>query len=415
MDNLEKVVIIGGGLAGAKTAEALRKKGFAGTIDLVDGEDHLPYERPPLSKTYLAGEEPFEKALVHTGDWYGAHEVTLHQNRRATGIDIQARTVALDDGQVLPYDKLVLATGSAARHLPLEGAEASNVHYLRTVDDAEAIRATFGVGRRLVLIGGGWIGLEVAAVARTAGTAVTILEAGKLPLIQVVGEEVAEVFANLHRRHGVDLRTNVKVVGIETCDGMATGVRLEDGEVVEADAIVIGIGTVPRLDLAGDAGLAVDNGVLVDAELRTSDPDIFAVGDIANQDHPILGYRVRVEHWATALNQPKTVATTILGQSTPYTELPYFYTDQYGREGNYELSCEYIGHVAQGVETRLVVRGDLDSLEFVAFWLDLDNHLLAVMPVNTWDVIDQVKGLIADRRMVDPAKLANSEVPYSSL
>ncbi|GAA4483410.1 NAD(P)/FAD-dependent oxidoreductase [Microbacterium panaciterrae] len=407
MSTTENIVIIGGGLAGAKTAEALRDGGHAGRVTLIAAEDHLPYERPPMSKDYLAGKAAFDSAVVHPQSWYDGHDVTLRQGVRATAIDTAAHQVTLDDGTTLPYDKLVLATGSTVRKLPLDGADADNVHYLRTVEDADAIRAAFGPGRRLVIIGGGWIGLEVTAAARASDTTVTILEGAELPLLRVLGPTIAQVFADLHTAHGVEVRTGVQIAGIDTVDGHATGVRLQDGEVVPADAIVIGIGVRPVTDLAEAAGIAVDNGVLVDASLRTSDPDVYAVGDIANHDHPVLGHRVRVEHWATALNQPAAAVAALLGGSTPYTELPYFYTDQY------DLGSEYIGHASS--DDRVVVRGDLATREFVAFWLDEEDRILAAMNVNVWDVIDQIKPLIAEHRVVDPVLLADPAVPYDQL
>ncbi|GGF32547.1 pyridine nucleotide-disulfide oxidoreductase [Microbacterium sorbitolivorans] len=408
MSTPENVVIIGGGLAGAKTAEALREREYAGAVTLVAAEEQLPYERPPLSKDYLAGKAPFDDAAVHTAEWYTDNRVDLRLGVRATGIDAADHRVTLDDGTALPYDKLVLATGSAVRRLPLDGADAENVHYLRTVEDSDAIRASFGDGKRLVIIGGGWIGLEVASSARAAGTTVTVLEGSSLTLLRVLGDEVARVFAGLHRSNGVDLRTEAKVSGIVTDGGRATGVRLEGGETIPADAIVIGIGVSPVTEIAEAAGLAVDNGVLVDASLRTSDPDVYAVGDIANHDHPVLGHRIRVERWATALNQPAVAAAALLGDDVEYTELPYFFTDQY------DLGCEYIGH-ANGAESEVVIRGDLESREFVAFWLDEHAHIQAAMNVNVWDVIDEIKPLIAERRVVDPKRLADPAVPFARL
>jgi len=408
MSTSERIVIIGGGLAGAKTAEALRNHGHTGSVTLIAAEHHLPYERPPMSKDYLAGKVPFDSAVVHAQSWYDEQHVVLRQGVSATAIDTGAHSVTLDDGTSLPYDKLVLATGSAVRTLPIDGADADNVHYLRTVEDADAIRATFGPGKRLVVIGGGWIGLEVTAAARAADTTVTILEGLELPLLRVLGPTIAQVFADLHVAHGVELRTAVRIAAIDTSGPHATGVRLEGGEVIPADAIVIGVGVSPVTDLAEAAGIAVDNGVLVDGSLRTSDPDVYAVGDIANHDHPVLGHRVRVEHWATALNQPAAAVAALLGGEEQYTELPYFYTDQY------DLGCEYIGH-ATGPDDRVVVRGDLASREFVAFWMDRDDRILAAMNVNVWDVIDRIKPLIAARRSVDPVGLADPAAPYEQL
>jgi NADPH-dependent 2,4-dienoyl-CoA reductase/sulfur reductase-like enzyme len=409
MNTIDRVAIVGGGLAGAKTAEALRDHGYEGDITIVGAERHLPYERPPLSKAYLAGEAGFESAVVHPQDWYTDNAVALRLGTRAISLDTASRLVSLDDGDDLPYDRLVLATGSVVRRLPLPGADAAGVHYLRTVEDSDAIRSVFGPGRRLAIIGGGWIGLEVAAAARGAGTSVTVIEALDQPLLNVLGAELAAVFAGLHRANDVDLRLGARIASIETDDGHATGVRLESGETIQADAVVIGVGVAPDVALATAAGLAVDNGVLVDASLRSSDANVYAVGDIANHEHPVLGTRVRVEHWANALNQPAAAAAALLGDDAAYTELPYFYSDQY------DLGMEYIGHAPKGSYERVVVRGDLAAREFVAFWLDAAGRIRAAMNVNVWDVVDQVKPLIAGGTRVDADALADPRVAYDAL
>jgi 3-phenylpropionate/trans-cinnamate dioxygenase ferredoxin reductase subunit len=302
----------------------------------------------------------------------------------------------------LPYGALVLATGAEPRGLPIPGADSALT--LRTHADSDRIRGTFGQGKRLVVIGAGWIGLEVAAAAREAGTDVVVLEAAEQPLLGVLGPEMGAVFADLHREHGVDLRLGARIAEVTPA-----GVRLADGELVEADAVVIGVGVRPRTELAEAAGLDVDNGVLVDGSLRTSDPDIYAVGDIANHDHPGLGHRVRVEHWANALNQPATAAGAILGEDAPYDRLPYFFSDQY------DLGMEYVGHAAREETARVVVRGEVDKREFVAFWLDDQDRILAAMNVNVWDVPDQVRPLITGRTVVDPEKLADPGIPLSDV
>ncbi|HET6939945.1 MAG TPA: FAD-dependent oxidoreductase [Nocardioides sp.] len=380
----DTVVIVGGGLAGAKTAEALREQGYAGSVTLVGAEDELPYERPPLSKGYLLGKDEFEKAVVHPEKWYAEHDVDLRRGVRVTAIDRAAHEVELDDGTRLPYGALVLATGSEPRTLAVPGAEPLS---LRTHADSDRIKATFGAGKRLAVVGGGWIGLEVAAAAREAGTDVTLVEAGEQPLLGVLGPEMGKVFADLHREHGVDLR-------LDSTD--LTG--------LDADAVVVGIGVRPRTELAEAAGLDVDNGVLVDASLHTSDPDIYAVGDIANHDHPVLG-RIRVEHWATALNQPAAAAAAILGGYAPYERLPYFFSDQY------DLGMEYVGHATRDDTARVVTRGDVEKREFVAFWLDDQDRILAAMNVNVWDVPDEVRPLIVNRTVVDVDKLADPDIP----
>ncbi|MGL3149986.1 NAD(P)/FAD-dependent oxidoreductase [Microbacterium sp. A82] len=409
MNTIHRVIVIGGGLAAGKTAQALRDDGYQGAITLIAAERHLPYERPSLSKDYLAGKSSFDDALVHSADWYRDNDVVVREGTTATSIDTVGHVVRLDDDSSLPYDKLVLATGSTARHLSIEGADADGIHYLRTLEESDAIRKTFGAGKKLVIIGGGWIGLEVAAAARAASTTVTILEGGKLPLLKVLGAQVAQVFTDLHTAHQVDVRVDVKVEAITTADGRATGVRLAGGEIVSADAIVVGIGVVPEVGLALAAGLDVDNGVLVDASLRSNDPDVFAVGDIANQQHPILSHRVRVEHWASALNQPAAAVSALLGNDATYSELPYFYSDQY------DLGCEYIGFVAPGADHHVVVRGSLADREFVAFWLDSDCCILAAMAVNVWDVLEEIKPLIVSHSPVDPERLIDPEIPYARL
>jgi NADPH-dependent 2,4-dienoyl-CoA reductase/sulfur reductase-like enzyme len=396
------IVIVGAGLAGAKAAEALREQGYTGPVTLLGAEALLPYERPPLSKDYLAGKAQFDDAVVHPAEWYEQQNIELRLATRVAAIHPGDREVELADGSRLGYGALLLATGSQPRRLPIAGADAALT--LRTRDDSDAIRATFGEGRRLVIVGAGWIGLEVAAAARDHGTEVTVLEAAELPLLAVLGPEMAQVFADLHRAHAVDLRLNVQVAEIAE-----HGVRLADGTEFPADAVLLGVGARPRTELAEAAGLAVDNGVLVDSALRSSDPAIFAVGDIANHDHPVLDRRVRVEHWATALNQPAAAAAAMLGGDGSYAELPYFYSDQY------DLGMEYIGNAAPGSYARVVVRGDTAAREFVAFWLDEGDRILAAMNVNVWDVVDEIKPLIAEKVVADAQKLADPDVPYDQV
>ncbi|MFF0453073.1 NAD(P)/FAD-dependent oxidoreductase [Nocardia africana] len=396
-----RFVIVGGGLAAAKLAESLRDNDFDGAITLIGEEAQLPYERPPLSKEHLLGKKSLADFTVHTEQWYRDHGVDLLLGTTVTAIDRSSKTVALPDGSTRPYDKLALATGSRSRRLPIPGADAEGVHMLRTIGQSDALISLFGSARRLVVIGAGWIGLEVTAAARTAGLDVTVLEVGPVPLQAALGEEMGAVFGELHRAHGVDLRCGVQAAEIVTADGKATGVRLADDTVVDADAVLIAVGARPNIELAADAGLAVEGGVLVDESLASSDPDIVAVGDIADQQHPVLGQRVRVEHWATALNQPAVAALTMLDRPATYDRLPYFFTDQY------DLGMEYTGFVAPGATTAVVVRGDAASREFVAFWLDQGNRVLAGMNVNVWDVTDRIKELILGGEPVNPDALAD--------
>ena len=408
MANSRTFVIIGGGLGGAKAVEALREKDFDGQIIVCAEEDHLPYERPPLSKEFLAGKKSLDDFTVHDSAWYRENEIDLRLNARVLSVDRAAHTVELPDNTRVEYDKLLLATGSRSRRLPIPGSDAAGVHYLRTFEDASALNSALAEGSSLAVVGAGWIGLEVAASARQRDVNVTVVETAKLPLVGAVGEEVGAVFAALHRDHGVDLRLDSEVKEITTADGKATGLRLGDGSSVAADAVLVAVGAQPNIELADQAGLSTgDGGVLVDAALRTSDHDIYAVGDIAAAEHPLFGSRIRTEHWANALKQPAVAAAGMLGEKAEYTELPYFFTDQY------DLGMEYAGYAP--TYNRVVFRGDVDGREFVAFWLDADNRVLAGMNVNIWDVLDDVKSLIRSKSAVDPDKLADPQAPLGGL
>ena len=398
-------VIVGGGLAAAKLAESLRAQGFDGSITIVGSDSHLPYDRPPLSKGFLAGKKDLPDFTVKAADWYEENKVAVRTGTEAVAIDREAKNVTLTDGSVLPYDKLALATGSRSRRPPIPGSDAAGVMYLRSFDDAAALSASLTKGTRLAIIGAGWIGLEVASQAVARGVAVTIVEGAPTPLHGPMGPEIGNIFAGVQTRNGVDLRCGVTVNAITVADGVATGLRLGDGATVDADVILVAVGAAPNIEIAKSAGLAVNSGVVVDATLTTSDPDIVAVGDIAEQDHPILKQRIRVEHWANALNQPETAAKSMLGNPEPYERLPYFYTDQF------DLGMEYVGYVDK--YSRVVIRGDADALEFVAFWLDGGNRVLAGMQVNVWDQLDAIKGLVG--KSVDPERLADTSVPLNSL
>ncbi|MFD7736070.1 NAD(P)/FAD-dependent oxidoreductase [Kitasatospora phosalacinea] len=397
------IVIVGAGLAGAKAAEALRAEGYRGPVTLVGDEAERPYERPPLSKGYLLGKEEKEKVYVHPADWYGQHEVTLRLGTTATAVDPAGHTVTLEGGERLPFSKLLLATGSAPRTLPVPGGDGEFVRTLRRLGDSEQLRAAFRPGARVVIVGAGWIGLEAAAAARTAGAEVTVLEAAELPLLRVLGPEVARVFADLHRAHGVDLRLGVRVEELR-----ADGVRLGDGSTVPADVLLVGVGIAPNTALAEDAGLTVDNGVRTDQHLATSHPDVFAAGDAANAFHPLFGKPIRVEHWANALNQPAVAAASMLGRTAVYDRVPYFFTDQY------DLGMEYTGYAEPGGYDRVVFRGDVAGREFLAFWLS-GGKVLAGMNVNVWDVTDPIRELVRSGRAVDPERLADPAVPLDEL
>ena len=392
---MERFVIIGAGLAGAKTAEHLRAQGFDGAITLIGEEPLHPYERPPLSKGILKGTADAESAFVHDPQWYTENAVELLLDTQVTGIDLDDRRVQLPSGD-LDFTKLALTTGARPRHLDIPGADLSGVHYLRRLPEAERLREVFAEVGRIVVVGAGWIGLEVAAAARESGGDVTVVEAAELPLLNVLGPRMAEVFAQVHRSHGVALELGVGVESFVGTDRVAA-VRLSDGRNLAADAVVVGVGVVPNVEPA--AGLTIDNGVLTDEHLRTSHPDVFAAGDVANAFHPVLGRHIRVEHWANALNQPAVAAAGMLGNEAVYDRLPYFYTDQF------DLGMEYVGYADGGAE--VVVRGS--GLEFIAFWLR-EGRVAAGMNVNVWDVVEPIRELILSGREVDPSRLADPEV-----
>lgn len=401
-------VIAGAGLAGAKAAETLRAEGFEGPVVLLGDEHERPYERPPLSKGYLLGTSERESAYVHPPGWYAEHDVDLRLGNAVTALDPAGHEVTLADGSRLGYAKLLLATGSTPRPLPVPGANLDGVHYLRRLADSDRLKEVFRSAARIVVIGAGWIGLETTAAARAAGVAVTVLETAELPLLRVLGREAAEIFAALHTEHGVDLRCGTRITEITGSGGAADGVRLADGTRIAADAVIVGVGITPNTETAAAAGLRVDDGVVVDERLRSSDPDIYAAGDVAHAYHPVLDRHLRVEHWANALHQPHTAARAMLGQDVRYDRLPYFFTDQY------DLGMEYTGYAAPDGYDRVVFRGDTAAREFLAFWLS-GGRVLAGMNVNVWDVTDPIKALVASGRPVDPERLADPDVPLSDL
>ncbi|UWP81398.1 NAD(P)/FAD-dependent oxidoreductase [Dactylosporangium fulvum] len=409
-------VIVGASLAGAKAAETLRAEGFTGRIVLIGEEGERPYERPPLSKGYLLGkEEAREKAFVHPPSWYDEQGIDLRLATRVTHLDPAAHTVTLDGVDVLPYDKLLLTTGSRVRTLSVPGADLHGVRYLRTVDEADALLEHLRAADNVVVVGAGWIGLETAAAARKHGANVTVVEQAALPLQRVLGDEVATVYADLHRANGVEFRFGTSVASFSG-DGALSSVVLTDGTELPADVAIVGVGIQPNTELAVDGGLAVDDGILVDAGLRTSDPDVYAAGDVVNQEHPLLGRRVRVEHWANALNGGKAAGKALLGEEVVYDRVPYFFTDQY------DLGMEYSGHIGPEGYDRVVFRGDPSIVdgkapECVVFWVK-DGRVLAGMNVNVWDVTDDIQKLVRagwSGTAVDLDRLADPGVPLGEL
>ena len=399
-------VVVGGGLAGAKAAETLRSEGFDGRVVLVAEEAEVPYERPPLSKGYLLGSAEREKARVHEVGWYDEHDVELRTGVRAVGLDADKHSVELDSGESLAYDKLLLATGSSPRRLSLPGADLDGVRYLRTLPDSDRLLADLaGGGRRIVIVGAGWIGLEVAAAARTYGNMVAVVEPQPTPLHAALGPEMGAYFARLHQRHDVDLRTGTGVAEFRGT-GSVAAVVTDSGDEIPADLVLVGVGAAPNTGLAEAAGLEVDHGVVTDAALRTSAPDVFAAGDVASSFHPLYGRHVRVEHWANALNGGPAAARSMLGQDVSYDRVPYFFTDQY------DLGMEYSG--LGGPEDTVVCRGNPEDGEFIAFWLS-GGRVVAGMNVNVWDVTDPIQKLIRSGRDVPAERLADRDVPLEEL
>jgi 3-phenylpropionate/trans-cinnamate dioxygenase ferredoxin reductase subunit len=410
-------VIVGASLTGAKAAETLRAEGFTGRIVLVGEETDRPYERPPLSKGYLLGKEPRDKAYVHDAQWYANHDVDLVLGVRATSLDAKAHTITLDDVEPLRYDKLLLATGSRVRRLDLPGTDNLGIRYLRTITEADAILYDLREGAQVLVVGAGWIGLEVAAAARAHGASVDMVVRGRLPLQAVLGPEVARVYANLHRARGVTLHIESGVREFGGAGGRVTHAVLDNGTEVPVDLVIVGVGIIPATELAEAAGLDVDDGIVTDQYLRTSDPDIYAAGDVASSVNPLLDRRIRVEHWANALNGGKSVARSMLGQDAVYDRVPYFYSDQY------DLGMEYSGYVdrEEGYDS-VVFRGDPSiadgkAPEFLAFWVKR-GRVLAGMNANVWDVQNEIQALVRAGyagKSVDLTKLANSEVPLAEV
>ena len=398
-------VIVGAGLAGAKAAETLRDEGFAGRVVLVGEEPERPYERPPLTKDYLRGESPREKAYAHDRDFYAQHGIELVTGTEVTALDAAGSRVTLADGRELGYTRLLLATGAEPRRLAVPGAELDGVHYLRTLEDADVLRGRLAPGRRVAVVGASWIGAELAASARQLGADVTLIAQGSVPLERVLGAEVGAVYRDLHLEHGVELRLGTAVEGLEG-DGRVERVGTSDGRSVDCDLVVVGIGVVPRTALAEAAGLETDDGIVVDAGLRTSVPDVFAAGDVASAWHPLYGRHVRVEHWANALNQGSAAARAMLGQDVAYDRTPYFFSDQY------DVGMEYSGLATEW--DRVVFRGDPATREFMAFWLR-EGRVVAGMNANVWDVTEPIQELIRDADPVDDRRLADPDVPLGEL
>ncbi|MDQ0961934.1 3-phenylpropionate/trans-cinnamate dioxygenase ferredoxin reductase subunit [Streptomyces sp. B4I13] len=418
VDADQTFVIVGGGLAGAKAAETLRAEGFTGRVILICDERDHPYERPPLSKGYLLGKEPRESVFVHEPAWYAQNDIELHLGQTVDAIDRTAKTVRFgDDGTLAHYDKLLLATGAEPRRLDIPGTDLAGVHHLRRLAHAERLKGVLAaLGRdngHIVIAGAGWIGLEIAAAAREYGAEVTVVEPEPTPLYGVLGPELGSVFADLHREHGVRFHFGARLTEIVGQDGMVLAARTDDGQEHPAHDVLAAIGAAPRTALAEAAGLEMTDrvhggGVAVDTTLRTSDPDIYAAGDVASFPHGLFDTRLRVEHWANALNGGPAAARAMLGKEVAYDRVPYFFSDQY------DLGMEYSGWAPPGTYDEVVIRGDAAKREFIAFWVK-SGRVLAGMNVNVWDVTEPIQKLVTARTPVDTEALADPHVPLDGL
>jgi len=405
-------LILGAGQAGAEVAFALRQQGYAGRVVLVGDEPGLPYQRPPLSKAYLMRKVDVDALHLRPRTAYETAAIELRTGLRAERVEPGGKRVVFSDGSVLAYDKLVFATGGRARPLQLPGLEHPerllNLHYLRSIADVDRIHRQFHEGSRLVLIGGGYVGLEVAAAARQCGLHVTVLEALPRVLARVTAAEVSAFYERIHREAGVDIRTGTSVAGVESdpSGDAVRAIRCADGSVVAADLVVVGIGQLPNTELALRAGIAVDNGIVVDEFACTAEPDVLAAGDCTSHPNRLYGRPLRLESVPNALEQARTVAATICGVHRPHDAVPWFWSDQY------DLKLQMVG-LSQGHE-RLIVRGDPTGRSFTAFYLQ-DGRVIAVDAINRPQEFMIAKKLVAQRAAISPDRLGDDSVPLKSL
>ncbi len=405
MASTQTYVIVGASLAGAKAAETLRTEGFDGRVVLIGEEPVRPYERPPLSKGYLRGEQSFDDAAVHPEGFYRENDIELRTSTTAVAVDLERQGVSLGSGDAVSYDRLLLCTGSVPKRLPIPGADLDGVKLLRSLADSDALRAAFGPSTRVVVIGAGWIGSEVAASARQLGSDTAMVDVFGVPLERVLGPEVGAIYRDLHQEHGVRMHLGTGIESIEGT-GSVEAVRLSDGTVLPADLVVIGVGVAPRVELAEAAGLTIDNGIVVDEHLATSRPGVYAAGDVANAWHPRYQARIRLEHWSAALNQGPAAAKNMLGHATVYEKTPYFFSDQY------DLGMEYRGWAPTWDE--VVFRGDVSKREFISFWVK-DGRVAAAMNANIWDAGDAIEALLSSRAAASAAQLADPSVDLAGL
>jgi 3-phenylpropionate/trans-cinnamate dioxygenase ferredoxin reductase component len=401
----EHLLIVGGGQAAAQAAQSARQSGFDGAITLLSEEESPPYQRPPLSKKFLAGEIEADRLLLKPADFYRTREIDLELGTRVASLDPAARRLRLDSGAERDYTKLILATGAEPRRVELPGSGLAGIHYLRTVADVTMIRREFASGKRLVIVGAGYIGLEVAAVARKAGLAVTVLEADERVMARAVCPEVSAFYADLHRRHGVEIRLGARLTAFHG-DTAVRAAETADGERYACDLVIVGIGIVPRIRLAEEAGLTIDNGIAVDELCRTEAPEIFAAGDCASYPHPWAGRRVRLESVQNAFEQGKTAAASICGQARPFTAIPWFWSDQY------DIKLQIAGLAAGSDQT--VIRGDIDSGSFAVFYL-ARGRVIAVDAVNDAHAFTMARQRLADKPRWPVEAIADPDCDLSGL
>ena len=407
MSRPRTVVIVGAGLAGAKAAETLREEGFDGRIVLLGAERERPYERPPLSKEYLRGEAGPAKPFVHDADFYEEHAIELRLGETVLALDVAGAAVALGARERVGYDRLLIATGARPRRLSVPGAELDGVCELRTLADSDALRERLQPGSRVAIVGAGWIGCEVAASARSMGADVTLIDPLEAPLQRVLGAQIGAFYRDVHAEHGVRMLLGQGVAAFEgRFGGGVHAVRTTDGTRVPCDVALVGVGVMPRDEITEHSGIETADGILVDEYLETSAAGVFAAGDVARAQHPLLDRSVRVEHWDNAQHQGVAAARNMLGAQAPYDRLPYFYSDQY------DVAMEYHGHGAAGDD--VVIRGDLAQRAFIAFWLR-DNRVTAAMNVNVWDMTPDIQALVRAGAPVDTGRLADTAVALGDL
>ena len=405
----EHILIAGGGLAGATAAKTLRSEGFEGRITVVCAENEQPYLRPPLSKEFLLGKAGEDTVPVLPAGWYGENDVELLLGDPVAAADPAAHTAQLGSGTELQFSKLLIATGAQPRRIPLPGSDLAGVMTFRTFNDSRRLKEELsGGGRNVVMIGSGWIGMELAAAASSYGNTVTLLGLEDVPLSMAIGPELGGFFRKLHERHGVQFRLPASAAEISGTGGKASAVVTNSAEVLPADLVVVAVGVVPDTALAEAAGLDIRNGIVVDSSLRTSSPDVFAAGDVANALHPFTGDHHRSEHWSNALNGGKVAAKAMLGQDAKLDVVPYFYTDQY------DVSMEYWGYPTLAAGSVPAIRGTLEENSFMAFWLR-DGAVVAGVSVNQQRVQKPVKALISGRVQVDADGLIDPSVPLDQL